>query len=169
MPKAPDTTPDIPSLKARAALGDKSHQLNLGWCYEHGEGVEQDWREAAKWYKLSAEQGHSLAQQFLGELLFKGGHGLKQNYGASAKWSRMAADHGMPAAQHLLGNMFLEGLGVTQDYAEAYFWYCLAPRSNEIRHAENQLTTEQRAAVKKRVKDWKPLPAPSTVYAPPKD
>ena len=30
---------------------------NLGVCYEKGKGVEQDYAEAVRLYKLSAEQG----------------------------------------------------------------------------------------------------------------
>jgi TPR repeat protein len=162
MSKAPDTTPDIPSLRAKAELGDKSFQLNFGWCYEHGEGVKQDWVEAAKWYRMAAEQGHDYAQQFLSELLVRGGHGLKQNYEEAAKWCRMAANHGKPAAQCLLGDLYLDGLGVPQDYAEAYFWYCLAPRrAKEARRAEGHLTPEQKEAVNERVKNWKPTPVPA--------
>jgi len=29
-------------------------------CYENGEGVEQDWEEALKWYRKAEEQGMLL-------------------------------------------------------------------------------------------------------------
>ena len=36
-------------------------QDNLGGMYANGTGVPQDDAEAAKWYKLAAEQGYATA------------------------------------------------------------------------------------------------------------
>src|SRR5689334_1073322 len=47
---------------------DKEHsdaQFNLGNCYYYGFGVEKDFKEAVKWFQLSAEQGNSYAQILL--------------------------------------------------------------------------------------------------------
>lgn len=40
-----------------ALEGDTRSQLNLGWAYENGKGVEQNFTEAAKWYAKAAEGG----------------------------------------------------------------------------------------------------------------
>ena len=32
-------------------------QHNLGYCFEHGQGVRVDYPEAYKWYQLAAKQG----------------------------------------------------------------------------------------------------------------
>ena len=45
-----------------AEQGEAIAQYNLGLIYEKGEGVIQDYREGAKWYLKSAEQGHAPAQ-----------------------------------------------------------------------------------------------------------
>jgi hypothetical protein len=37
-------------------------QKNLGYLFEHGQGVPVDYPEAHKWYRLSAEKGDSLAK-----------------------------------------------------------------------------------------------------------
>ena len=37
-------------------------QFNLGWCYENGKGVKQDWQKAVEWYAKAAEQGYANAQ-----------------------------------------------------------------------------------------------------------
>ena len=37
--------------------GDAMAMYHLGWCYEHGEGVEKDANEADKWYRKAAENG----------------------------------------------------------------------------------------------------------------
>ena len=51
------------SLKKAAILFEKAAkqglpraQNALGECYEHGEGVEQDYFQAVKWYKKAAKQ-----------------------------------------------------------------------------------------------------------------
>jgi hypothetical protein len=37
--------------------GHLNAQFNLGFMYEHGQGVTSDDIEAAKWYRLAAGQG----------------------------------------------------------------------------------------------------------------
>jgi len=53
------------ATKARAEAGDATAQYNLGVMYSKGEGVAQNDQEAVKWYRLAAEQGHSLSQTIL--------------------------------------------------------------------------------------------------------
>ncbi|WP_275967705.1 MULTISPECIES: tetratricopeptide repeat protein [unclassified Gammaproteobacteria] len=40
-------------------------QFILGMMYEHGKGVDPDDKEAVKWYRMAAEQGHPGAQKNL--------------------------------------------------------------------------------------------------------
>ena len=42
------------------------------------------------------------------------------------KWFRKAAAQDYPLAQNRLGVMYEKGMGVAQDYVEAYKWYTLA-------------------------------------------
>ena len=44
--------------KTRAEAGDANAQLLLGVMYDHGKGVLEDDKEAVKWYRKAAEQGH---------------------------------------------------------------------------------------------------------------
>jgi TPR repeat protein len=48
-----------------AQNGDQIAQWNLGNCYVKGQGVEQDYKQALKWYLLSAKQGHKRSQNEL--------------------------------------------------------------------------------------------------------
>lgn len=41
--------------------GNKFSQFNLGRMYDEGDGVAQDYEEAAKWYRRAAEQGSAMA------------------------------------------------------------------------------------------------------------
>ena len=53
-------------------------QSNLGYMYDKGEGVPKDSKEAAKWYKLAAQQGDAYAQAILGYMYDKG-EGVPKN------------------------------------------------------------------------------------------
>jgi TPR repeat protein len=47
-------------------------QLRLGGMYYNGQGVHQDYAEAAKWTRKAAEQGYTPAQAHLGVLYWNG-------------------------------------------------------------------------------------------------
>ena len=53
--------------------------------YDNGEGVPQDYKEAVKWYRLSAEQGDASAQYNLG-LMYSNGQGVPQDYVSAHMW-----------------------------------------------------------------------------------
>ena len=59
-------------LRQAAEQGDAGAQYQLARCYREGLGVEMDMkqnlREAAKWYRKAAGQGHAQAQQELRQL-----------------------------------------------------------------------------------------------------
>ena len=61
---------DFESLKALAEKGDARAQNSLGFMYLKGKGVEQDYKEAAKWTHKSAEQGLALAQHNRGWMYY---------------------------------------------------------------------------------------------------
>ena len=50
----PQQTLDEP--RALAEQGDTEEQFNLGVTYANGHGVPQDHAEAARWYRLAADQ-----------------------------------------------------------------------------------------------------------------
>jgi TPR repeat protein len=51
-----------------AEQGSRSAQANLGFMYDEGLGVPQNYDEAARWYRLASEQGLARAQRQLGWL-----------------------------------------------------------------------------------------------------
>src|SRR4051812_39033386 len=53
-------------FRPMAENGDAVAQYYLGDLYDKGRGVPQDYAEATKWYRRSAEQGLPLAQHLLG-------------------------------------------------------------------------------------------------------
>jgi hypothetical protein len=73
-----------------AERGDPASQAYLGFMFEHGRGVPQNYTEAAYWYRRSGEQGFSTAQYTLG-LLYDKGFGVPQDPVESYKWLILAA------------------------------------------------------------------------------
>ena len=58
---------DVLRLKAEYQ-GDAEAQFQLGECYETGDTVDKDLQQAAKWYRMAAEQGHEPAKEALARL-----------------------------------------------------------------------------------------------------
>jgi len=100
-------------------------QNKLGAMYQDGQGVKQNYEEAIKWRRRSAEQGCASAQHNLGNMC-NHGKGVKQDYAAAMKWYRCAAEQGHASAQNNLGTMYDIGQGVKQDYTTAIKWYTRA-------------------------------------------
>ncbi len=74
-------------------------EYGLGLLYEVGEGVHQDYAEAAKWHREAADQGSSNAQAALGSL-YSDGAGVPQDNVQAHMWFNLAAAQGdMPAAR----------------------------------------------------------------------
>ena len=139
-----------------------------GLHYAHGHGVPPDDAEAAKWYRLAAEQGDAYAQFFLGRM-YRGGKGVPQDDAKAAKWYRLSADQGNAYAQFSLGAMYYKGWGVPQDYVQGHFWLNLAAsrfpasdakyRNNAVKIRDNvasSMTPEQIAEAQKLAREWKP-------------
>src|ERR1019366_4666446 len=77
---------------------------SLGLFYEEGRGgLPEDDREAARLYKLAADQGYALAQINLGVLYAQGLGGLPQDDREAARLFKLAADQGNAFAQYNFG------------------------------------------------------------------
>lgn len=66
-----DLTP-IGKLQAAAERGDPKAQSALGYAYNAGEGVEQDYQKAAFWYEQAARRGNRTAQINLAGMYSRG-------------------------------------------------------------------------------------------------
>lgn len=116
-----DDSGDAEAIRA-ARAGDAAAQLELGERYDLGRGVPQDFTEAVRWYRLSAEQGNARAQFALAEM-YKNGDGVARSLPEALRWYRRSADQGHAGAQLLLGVLYESGTGVAEDFAEAARWY----------------------------------------------
>ena len=72
-------------FKPLAENGDADIQFTLGWIYQNGKGVVQNFKEAAKWFTLAAEKGHPNAQ-FTLAIMYREGQGVSQDYKEALKW-----------------------------------------------------------------------------------
>lgn len=106
----------------KAKQGNASAQCNIGYCYDVGEGVTQDYTQAVYWYKKAAEQGNATAQGNLG-ICYYNGRGVTRDYAQAVYWYKKAAGQGNVDAQNNLGFCYKDGKGVTQDYAQANYWF----------------------------------------------
>ncbi len=112
------TAEEISALLEEA--GENGHagaQFAVGERYANGLGVEQDYREALKWYRLSAKQEFPPAQEAMG-ILYQAGYGVDPSPGEAARWYRLAADQGRAAAQNQLGSMYAQGLLADEETAD---------------------------------------------------
>ncbi|MEM7123557.1 MAG: trypsin-like peptidase domain-containing protein [Pseudomonadota bacterium] len=113
-----------------ASKGDAAAQSYIGYLYEFGLGVQQDYTQAADWYRRAAEQGDAYAQGNLG-YLYDTGLGVPQDYRMAANWYRQAAEQGDSYAQGNLGYLYAYGLGVKLDYEEAMTWFLRSAKQGE--------------------------------------
>ena len=108
---------------------------SLGVCYANGTGVSQDYAEAVKWYRKSAEQGMAYAQNDLG-VCYADGTGVSQDHVEAVKWYRISAEQGCAVAQFNLGECYEYGNGVLKDIPEAIKWYTKAAEQGDEESAE---------------------------------
>jgi TPR repeat protein len=94
---------DINTLLALAEQGDTKAMIQIGPRYYYGfGGVEQNYEEAVRWFKLAGNN------RMLGKCFFYG-YGVEQNYDEAVKCFSEADD------KEMLGECYLHGLGVERD------------------------------------------------------
>ena len=89
---APVSADDSSAVRTLAKQGDASAQFALGTMYRDGQGVEQDFAEALRWWRKAAEQGVVDAQYALGNI-YSGGTGIAQDHVQAYMWYSIAAAH----------------------------------------------------------------------------
>ena len=104
--------------------------------------MKQDYVEAVRWYRKSAEQGDAQAQCNLG-FMHQKGQGVKQDYFEAVLWYRKSAEQGNAGAQLNLGVSFMNGQGVKQNFEEALLWFRKAAAQGDADGKENALLAEE--------------------------
>jgi len=83
------------NLFAAAEHGDPRAQTMIGFMYENGRGLPQDYMLAVAWYQRAAEQGYPRAQYLLG-MMYNYGQGVAEDYVVAHKWLNLAASGATP-------------------------------------------------------------------------
>ena len=94
----------LTDLQQRAAAGDATAQFELGALYYLGQGVPQDYAQAAVWWERAATQDHVDAQFNLGAL-YGDGTVVPKDTAKARQWLEKAATQGheaAPIALHIL-------------------------------------------------------------------
>jgi len=78
------------STQIYETLGNARAQAVLGFMYEFGRGIPQDYVLAARWYLRAAAQGEPHGQHLLG-LLYDKGRGVPEDAVEAYKWLNLAA------------------------------------------------------------------------------
>ncbi len=142
-----------------AEQGDAEAEFWLGVAYEQNWFGTTDVKEAVKWYQKAAQNGNPDAQVELGQK-YEDGEGVEQSFRLAAEWFRKAAEHvpdsgGAGQGRNRLGLLCMDGLGVPQDYVQAYFWFSLNGPEGNTADAKSRLSPEQIRRTDRLVKEWK--------------
>src|SRR5947209_13490604 len=106
----PDRESERRALIEAAQAGNARAQKKLGDLCRIGDKLtKQDYVEAVRWYRLSAEQGNAEAQNDLGVMYLDG---MREDAAKAAKWYRKAAEQGLAIAAFNLACRYLKGDGV---------------------------------------------------------
>lgn len=76
-----------------AEQGNDSAQLHLGFLYHDGNGVQQDYGMAVRFFRLAAVNGNHVAQGSLGNM-YQLGEGVLQDYVIAHMWFNISAANG---------------------------------------------------------------------------
>jgi Caspase domain/Sel1 repeat len=107
---------------------DAEAQMYIGYMFNTGSGVKQDYKTAVIWYKKAAEQENASGQFNLGRMYYNGS-GVEQDYKTAIMWFKKASNLGISDAQLMLGNMYNLGQGVKISVNEVVKWYSLSAKN----------------------------------------
>ena len=117
-----DVSEEIRELLQKANSGDASAQNALGLHYFSGNGVDINYKDAFRWFRMAADKGNVHAMYNLGCCYFDG-YGINKNYSFAVEWFQKAADKGNVDAINSLGYSYYYGYGVKKNYSLAALWY----------------------------------------------
>lgn len=147
---------NLAELQKAAAAGNPAACLQLGLCYETGDGVKQDYAQAGTLYEQAAAGGVADAIYRLGKL-HQDGLGVASDPIHARELYRIAAQANVPLAQYNLGAMLVSARGGRPDIVEGLAWLILARRNHIEAAGEQQvrdhLAPQVIAAAEKRAEE----------------
>ncbi|MCR4915113.1 MAG: sel1 repeat family protein [Prevotella sp.] len=100
---AKDYVAALVKLRPAAEKGHKKAQYRMGRCYDKGHGVEENNKEAFKWYSKSADQGYYKAEYQMARSYIKG-KGVEPDEKKAKAWVKKAVGgkkHGAEMLQEI--------------------------------------------------------------------
>ena len=135
-----------------AEQGFPREQFLVGVAYaENGNDAE-----AAKYYRMAAEQGHARAQNNLGSM-YEDGRGVPQSDEKAEEWYLKAASQGLAEAQTNSGAMYAAGALGLKDDVKAYAWFAVAAAQGDAVAAHAKDIIAQRMTASEFCNQAKPL------------
>jgi len=101
-----------------AESGDPEAQANVGYMYEEGLGVSQQFDVAVGWYEKAAASGSMQANHNLG-MIFAEGRGIPQSWVRALRYFEEAAND-IPASRYMIGYTYFQGEGNIQNRPRAF-------------------------------------------------
>lgn len=114
----------------RAAPYRAEAYRGMGYLYERGLGVPQNFEEARRYYEAGTKRGDTRSIVSIG-CLYEWGYGVKKDFSEAMRYYRLAADKGDVYGTYCVGYLYENGLGVARDYKEAMNWYQQAAVKHE--------------------------------------
>lgn len=124
-------------LRASVAQNNPNAAFYLGYFYEHGKFVPQDYGRAFQNYEIAARVQYPPAENNLASL-YQHGQGVRKDLGKAFALYLAAAQQGDPVAQYNLAAFYYSGIGTSRNSAEAVRWLRVSADSG-LAEAENNL------------------------------
>jgi len=123
---------DVPNEKLKLVVryllelaenNDKDAMVSLGSMYYEGKGgVQQNYKEAVKWYEKAAEKLDEYGLCYLGYCYYYGRE-IEIDYEKAYSYFSQSAFLGNSNGMFKLGDMYYYGHYVKEDKEAAYYWY----------------------------------------------
>ena len=121
-----------------AQKGNADAQATLGDGYYFGMIGEKDFKQAAIWYQLAANQNHPFATNNLAGFYDRGLGGIKVDQEKAFKLFLRAAYLGSNYAQTTVGKYYIDDDLVEENKSEAFAWTWIAAE-NKSEYAEDKI------------------------------
>jgi TPR repeat protein len=124
-------------LRASVAQNNPYAAFYLGYFYEHGKFVPEDYGRAFQYYEIAARVHYCPAENNLASL-YQHGQGVRKNLDKAFELYLEAAQQGDPVAQYNLATFYYSGTSTSRNSTEAVRWL-RASADSGLAEAENNL------------------------------
>jgi len=108
--------------KYAAEKGSAEAKYRIAEMYKEGEGVEQNFKEAAMWYEAAGNSGYKTGWPQAGRIYYHGEEGFPQDRSKAVECFKKTSDagDGDEISNYYLGIEYLKGGAAGQDYEKAF-------------------------------------------------